>query len=595
MFSLECAALQRHTIPFSRQSVRNHALIVSSDQEELAQKKLWNSARFFATIAEAAYQAQSGDTVYIEGGIYQEAHVTFQNSGTQDGGYIVVCPLPNSGQVILTQDGNEVFGDRIPVFDLNNRAYIKIENLEFSAITDLLACIKMKRASHCVIYNNEFKGIGKSDVSPTYDGNAILLMNNATDCVVSHNLFENCYGDGVCLSEQGTKRNLVCHNTFMGMKGKKRSWSDPKYHYSSAITCSDVSQGYNLIAFNQIAGGLAGIWLDRDGSHNFIVGNTGNGGQRLVFNESRCTSNWIYENKASNMTVAAYSSALYSNTGWSADTRWIGNSANDCKVGFYLHKSMRDTLIANVTKNSSSYCLVFSDSAARHGPHYFAGNEWDSSCGKQSVLYKDEAIFVDDFCSLVNQKPYTLDCDDKTEVTVGRYGMECVSRINVDFDDLVVVPTKDGSYVLRLRLSQPAESQVNILVKVVAGNTLADNHYTITNRQLSFGVGEIEQILPVDIRIQDKEFSKLLVLQITDSEGKLCLGRCYSVVQILAKSEQQATRIDDTASEEGNTIVRTEYFDLNGRKTSLTTCAHSILICKTLMKNGTIKITKIVR
>lgn len=592
MLSLGCAAALRHTIQTSMRTVRNHVSIVASQPEKMSQEMEWKGARFFATIAEAVGQAQAGDTVYIDGGTYEENQITFQSSGTLEDGYIVVCPLPHSGSVILFQGNHKNFNDKIPVFDLNNRCYIKIENLEFSEITDLLTCIKMKKASHCMVTGNVFKGIGKVDVSSTYDGNAILLLNNATDCVVSHNLFEDCYGDGVCLSEQNTKRNLICHNSFKGMKGKKRNWSDAKYSYSSAITCSDVSMGNNLMAFNQIEGGLAGIWLDRNGSHNFVVRNVGDGGQRLVFNESRCVSNWVYENKASHMTVSAYSSALYTDTGWSSDTRWVDNHAQDCKVGFYLHKSKRDTLIANVTQNCSSYCLVFSDSAAMYGPHYFAGNEWDSSLGNQAVLYQDMPISVENFCALVGQKTDVAEVV-KEDVPVGRCSTENRSQVSVDFEPLVVVANPASPCELKLRLSSPATSPMMIQIKAVAGDALDALDYSLASNQLYFEAGETEKTLAIDIRKQTQGLSKLLLLQVSDSEGKLCLGRCYCVIQILKDSAHQPTRIEEPVTEGEAKVVRTEYFDLNGRKTSSNSHSPALLIRKSWMQDGTVKRTKI--
>lgn len=594
MLCLGCAAGLRHTIQTSMKAVGNHVSIVTSHQEDISNEDEWKDARFFESIAEAVCQARAGDTIYIEGGTYEENQITFLSSGSLEDGYIVVCPLPHSGSVILSQGRHENFDDKKPVFDLNNRSYIKIENLEFSEITDLLTCIKMKKASHCLVTGNIFKGIGKVDVSSTYDGNAILLLNNATDCVVSHNLFEDCYGDGVCLSEQNTKRNLICHNTFKGMKGKKRSWSDAKYSYSSAITCSDVSLGHNLMAFNQIEGGLAGIWLDRNGSHNFVVRNVGAGGQRLVFNESRCAFNWVYENKASHMTVSAYSSALYTDTGWSSDTRWVSNQAYDCKVGFYLHKSKRDTLIANVTQNSSSYCLVFSDSAASYGPHYFAGNEWDSSLGNQAVLYKDKTISVEDFCAFVGQKKDIVE-EVKEEVPVGRCSTEYRSQVSVDFEPLVVVANPASSCELKLRLSSPATSPMMIQIKAVAGDALDALDYSLASSQLYFEVGETEKALTINVKNQNKCLSKLLLLQILDSEGKLCLGRCYSVIQILSNPENPSTRLDEPITEAENRVVRTAYFDLNGRKVSTNLRSHSILIRKTWMGNEVVKTAKIVR
>jgi len=576
-------------------AVRKHALIVSSHQSDIAKLEEWRNARLFSTIAEAANQALAGDTLYIEGGTYEEAQVTFRSSGSLDGGYIVVCPFPNSGKVILSQGNSEVFDDKTPVFDLINRAYVKVEGLEFSGIKNLLTCIRLTRASHCIIHNNIFKDIGNSEVSPTYDGNSILLLKNATDCVVSHNQFEDSYGDAVCLTEQRTKRNLVCHNSFRGLKGKKRSWANAKYSYSSAITGSDDSQGHNLIAFNQIEGGKAGIWLDRDGSQNFIVGNTGNGGERLVFNESRCASNWIYENEASNMTVAGYSSALYSGTGWSKDTRWVGNRANNCKVGFYFHKSMRDTLIANIVKECDSYSLVFSDSASSHGSHYLAMNKWGaSSLGDKSILYKDMAVSSDEFYDIFGREDLEFSTGARIEIPTGRYSEKDVSRVWVDFDDLVVVTNGAGSYGLKIRLSHPTPNPMALQLKVVAGDAVPGEDYNLSTTLLSFDVGELEKIVPIEIRNIDEGISKLIVLQVSDYDGKLCSGRCYSVVQDLIPHKQQTSRIVSDIVDD-DYIIRTEYFDLNGRKVAMDSSSHVVLISKSYMKNGGVKIKKIVR
>lgn len=532
----------------------------------------------YGTIQEAANIAIAGDTIFVFGGHYSEMNITFKNSGNATNGYIVCCPQPETGSVVITKTNNVEADNDVAFININNKSYIWITGFQFSDAAYLKACITMTNATQCVVSGNSFIGLGNINVNE-WDGTAMIWMYNASDCVISNNHFEDITGDAIAFVGQGAKRNLLCQNTFKDLKGKKRSWSEDKYKYSSAITGTDTSFGDNLICFNHITGGQDGIWLDRDGSRNIIVRNIGFGGQRLVFNESRCSHNWIQENIACNMTESGYRSALYSTTGWTYDTRWINNIAYNCKVGIYLHKSKHNEIRNNIVYKSSSYNLICTDSTAYFGKNVLKNNLWYSPAVSYSMQYCGKSYTPTQFASkakeengIYNQDPlfnntatpydFTLKegspCigNGDENVDLGAYavykvssaGSEAVTvgnRIEASFENTVTEALRGNDYTITIRLEKPCSTEVTIELSPVAGDIREGIDYELSEKSITFSPGESKKDVVISFIGEETLYSKLLVLKISGEGESSFHGRTYSAFKLLTKAEYEEKQQSD--------------------------------------------------
>lgn len=542
----------------------------------------------YATIAKAAQAARGGDTVYVAGGVYQEMDIKPKYSGSQSAGYVVYKALPGTGRVVLSKrDNGSGDNDRV-VINLESLSYIWIEGFEFTNMQYLSGCISMNQSAHCVVTGNKFENLGNEEVAPYWGGDAMVRLYNTTDCVVSNNYFSNVTGDGVEINGQKTKRNLICNNTFAGLKGKKRSWAEEKYKYSSSITGQDMSYGNNVICFNHITGGQDGIWLDRDGSRNIVVRNMGFGGQRLVFNESRCAYNWIQENVACNMTESGYRSALYDGTNWTFDTRWVNNVAYNCKNGFYMHKSKHNEVRNNIAYGCSEYSLVLTDSAAKYGQNVLRNNLWYAPSKSLTIQYKGREMTPSNFARQAGEtggiygkspmfvstsKPYSFELKEGSPcqmsgdggVSVGAYPVfghslagadsTCVAhRAQPYFADLISEVTRGEEYVIKVCLTNPSSDNVSVNISAVAGDVWENEDFVLSASELTFQPGETVKELTVGFKDKDVEFSQLLVLKLSVGNGQISTARSYTVFKIITDEEYEKQKSADIwlEAEDGN-------------------------------------------
>lgn len=532
----------------------------------------------FLTIQKGAQMAKAGDTVFVAPGTYSEMNIKPTYSGSQAKGHIVFIAQSGSDAVIISKENTTSSDNGNSFFDLSNKNHIWIEGFEFANTTYFFNCIRMNSSQHCVVTRCKFHDLGNEEVNDNWGGTSMVWLYKSSDCVVSHCTFTKIYGDGIELGAQEGVRSLICHNSFSGMKGKKRSWEETgKYKYSSAITGQDMSRGHNIIAFNHIIGGQDGIWLDRDGSTNIIVRNYGEGGERLVFNESRCARNLYQENIAVNMTESGYRSALYEGTNWSFDTRYVNNVALNCKVGFYMHKSRHNEIRNNISYASSSYCLQFTDSAAKYGENYFRNNLWHKSgktiiqfCGKSVTgtqfatqsgetggIYGKSPMFVKttspyDF-TLQEGSP-CIGAGDEGGVDVGAYPVygpaplgrqEMVAAGSVGFDKVYAEAMRGDTYTATLRLPKALNEPLTVRILPIAGDLRQDADFNLSASEVTFQPGETVKNIDVTFMGEETEFSKLLVLKLTadDGETSFCEKNYLCIVLV---SEAAAEKLKNT-------------------------------------------------
>lgn len=526
----------------------------------------------FKTIQQAADIAKAGDTIFIAGGYYSEMNICFKHSGNETDGYIVCCAQPGSGKVVLSQTDNTDADNNVAFMDISNKSHIWIEGIEFSNVTCLKACITMTNASQCVITGNRFIHLGNPEVN-VWGGTAMVRLYNSADCVISHNSFEDITGDAIAFEGQNTKRNLFCNNTFKDLKGKKRNWSEDNYRFSSAITGTDTSFGNNVICFNDIAGGQDGIWLDRDASRNIIVRNIGQGGLRLIFNESRCAHNWFQENIACDMSESGYRSALYEGTGWSSDTRWINNIAFNCKVGLYLHKSKHNEVRNNIICLSSDKNLICTDSTIHYGQNIFRNNLWYAPEVPNSMEYGGKTYTPYIFGTRAKEKggiynkapqfacttsPYDFSLKDTSPCTgtgdenvdIGAYPIYGPSPIGCTpehedadveayFERAVTEVLRNKDYVITIRLNRVSDKETAVCIRPVAGDIREGTDYELKEKNILFRPGERTKEVTISFKGDETAYSKLLVLKIdNEGEGRFD-GRTYTAFKLLTQAEHE--------------------------------------------------------
>ena len=544
----------------------------------------------YGTIAQAAKQASAGDTIFIKGGSYSEMSIKPTNSGSQAKGCIVFCNWPNTGRVVLKKKNNVSSDKSNSIFDISNKSYIWLQGLNFEGMTYVKSCINMANSSNCVVTACKFKNIGTEAVADAWDGSAMIWMNNSKYCTVSNSYFNNIIGDGISYVGSNTKGNLLCGNTFVNLKGKKRGWATDGGKFSSGITGQDNTYGDNLMCFNYFSGGSNGVWLDRDGSTSVLVRNFGNGGSLLIFNESRCSRNWIQENVAINMSDAGFRSASYGGTNPSYDSRYINNVVYNSKFGIYLHKSHHNEVRNNIVYNSSNYNLVMTDSACFHGENYFRNNFWRSTSKTSSIQYKGKAVTPSSFASSVGETGgiYTNTPDFVSTgsspanymlksssqcikagdggIDMGAYPLYSYSDMGCDtlrksdlvqpyFENVITEVKRGQSYSVTIRLMKSVTKAATVKIIPVAGDAKQNTDFTLSSSSVTFQPGETSKTITISFMGVDSEFNKLLLLRLCNSNSvpydakgyaafKLITsqtGHVYSVSQIVAGAKHDVS------------------------------------------------------
>ena len=518
------------------------------------------------TVTKAASKVKAGDVVYIAEGTYSEMDITPANSGSA-AGYIVFCPLNDSAKVVFSSADGMSDDVSKSVFKLTSKSYVCLRGLEFRRITYLKSAIQMGGAKHCVVTDCVVDTMGTSETA-SYGGTASIWMSNATNCTVQNNLFLNIYGDGISLSERASA-NLCCNNTFSGMKGKARTWSTSMF--SSGITVQGVSDelvhGYNLICFNNFVDGQDGIWLDRGASSNAMVRNTGTGGQRLIFNESRCTNNLVQENIAINATQSGFRSALYDDTDFSAETRWVGNVAFGCPYGFYIDKSNGNELVGNIVYRSTTYSLVYSQKAIEGGASTFSNNLWyapslglqflyggkkmkgaafATSSGETDGIYSSDPLFA----SIRAPYDFTLKATSPAKgagydgVDMGAYAVYAHRDVghglaaghcseSMPYFDTVLSEAEQGeTATIRVVLPRAAAEATTLTLTPMAGEAREGVDYTLSSPSITIASGRLYATATISFVRRSDVRSKLILFGLTDAEGNVVGSAPYKAFVI---------------------------------------------------------------
>ncbi len=556
----------------------------------------------YGKISKAASMVSAGDTVFIAGGEYCEMNIKPKTSGTESK-IIVFCPWPGTGEVIITKDSNTLTDEESDIFNLTDLGHIWLQGITFKGMKYLKSCINLKRATHCVVTGCKIIANGHEEIATSSDGVSMITMNNSQYCVVSNCYFEKIYGDAVNLVGQNTKNNLISGNTFVDLKGKKRSWDTGGYKFSSSITGSDTSFGNNVMCFNHITGGQDGIWLDRDGSRNLIIRNFGNGGQRLVFNESRCAANWFQENVAINMQESGYRSALYAGTNWSFDSRYINNVAYKCKNGIYLHKSKHNEVRNNIVYAPTDYCLIMTDSACHYGNNYFRNNFWRSTTKSTCIQYKGKAISpsafarnegetgalssgVPGFVAMKSSPSDYMLKDGSVCIGSGEDGLDMgaypiyafcdmgcdlertVSGIQPYIEELVTEAVRGEEHTITIRLEKAATKEVCIKLIPVAGDMREVVDYELADTVMTFLPGEVKKQTTIRFVGEESEFSKLLLLRLCGVDNTPFEGRSYTAFKLITLVERESLLHSDIYLEAENGTVGSLWQTLTDKKAS---------------------------
>ena len=558
----------------------------------------------YGTIAQAAKVATAGDTVFIAGGTYSEMNIIPKNSGSEAKGHIVFCPLPESGEVIISKDDNVSDDQNSTVFNLADKKYIWVQGLTFKDMAYLMSCLDMTRTTNSVVTGCRFLNLGNNQIAPQWGGNSLIWLYHSQDCIISNCYFKDIYGDGISYCGQDTKRNLICHNSFTGLKGKHRSWDGGNGLFSSSITGQDDSFGDNIMCFNHITGGSHGIWLDRDGSRSILVRNYGNGGQTLIFNESRCAENWIQENVAVNLTDAGYRSASYDGTNWSFDTRYINNVAYKCKFGFYIHKSKHNEMRNNIAYNNTSYNMVFTDSAYYYGGNELHNNFWYTQGKTNSILYRGKASSPSSLATTLKETGgiytgipgFILTTTDPSGfmlketgkcvgtgddgIDMGAYPLYKYADMGCDqtrvtstyqpyIEKLVTEAVRGESYNIKVCLTKAFSETLTVRLVPVAGDAIKDVDYEMVDSILTFAPGETQKEVSINIIGDETDFGKLLLLRLCHNDSYTPFeGRSYAAFKIYTKEYYESLTNSDIYLEAEDGIVGSLWQTLSDTKAS---------------------------
>lgn len=536
----------------------------------------------FRTIVKAASMVAAGDTVLIAAGTYTEQNIVPKASGTERK-RIVFKPLTASDVVIVKHPGTTI-SDNTPVFQLSNRNYIWIEGLQFKDFQYGRACVYISGGTGNVVVNNRFENLGNSEIG-TWDGNSVVALFNSTENVVTNNYFKNIFGDGVNVNSQKSTYNLVSNNAFYDFKGKLRSWGGT-YLYSRAIDVQDMSNGFNLIAFNYGENLSNFIWLDRDGSNNVILRNYGKTGAGTVFNESRCAYNTIQENISVNMS-AGFMSAYYDGTGWTLEARWVNNVAYNNQVGFNIHKSIRDEFRNNIAFNNTSYNLKYTAEALSNAPQVFQNNLWFTQSKTNSVEFKGKGVPVSEFQLGVREKngmttnplftsvvsgaeDFTLQSGSAAKqagdngLDLGAYAQYPKTAFGnianyqpsgtlIYFDRAFVSIAKNSSAQLTLRLSKPHSVPVKVALNCVAGDAVKGVDFSLSTDTVVFEAG-VESKTVTFQTLGEADFDELLALRLSPVGQTVSGPRDLMVIQLKKTPKLRAfAGLNQTVWEEGHT------------------------------------------
>lgn len=511
----------------------------------------------YKTIAQAASAASPGDVILVSAGTYSEKNITPAKSGTENA-MIVFRPKSESDVVIIKHPATSS-SDNTPIFELSNRSYIQIEGFTFKDFTYGKACIYISNGVGNFVINNKFENLGNKEVSE-WDGNQMIGLFNSQRNVVCNNYFNNNFGDGINVNSSKTKENLVCYNTFVGFKGKLRSWGG-SYLYSRAIDIQDMSQGNNVIAFNSSNKGINHVWMDRNGSGNVILRNFGVDGGGLVFNESRCSTNVIQENIAVRMG-SGYMTAYYSGTGDSYKGRYINNVSYQSDYGFKMNKTEKDEVRNNIVFNSKNYNIEFTQTAANAGPYTFSNNLWYTNGKSNSMQYKGSGTSVSNFqngvgekngfsvdpqFTNVNNNDFTL--SDKSPVKgkgdngydLGAYPVYGPSPTGwnssykfadtqVYFESSISSADRNGCIKVGLRLNKSASAPVTVRVEPIAGDAKKNVDFAMKN-MVSFAVGEMTKNVEVCFGGTGK-YDELVAFKLQDASNAGVGARSLHVVRL---------------------------------------------------------------
>lgn len=536
----------------------------------------------FRSICHAAQKALPGDVILIAGGTYSEMNIIPAVSGNQKDGYITFRPLTDADKVVISKSDNNEEDASKHIFNLTGCNYIWIEGIQFADMTYHAACIYMGTSSHCVVTKCHFSHLGQENATNTIGSTAMVYLNNSSYCVIQNNYFHDIYGDGISYTGALSKYLLISRNTFDGLKGKKRSWASDNYKYSSAINgtaAASATNSSNLICLNNISGGQDGIWLDRGCCDNILVRNWGDGAQRLVFLESRCDGNWVQENIALNMKESGFRSALYEDTDWTSNTRWLHNIAYSCAKGFYINKSRHNEIRGNIAYENTSYSLEFTEAAASEGSNVFSNNLWYSSTISKTMLYQGTAITTADFSTIAPEtdgiydnaplfsgiNPDTYDftlqnnspCKEAANggIDIGAYAVYAPTSIGCDetyanreiqigFEELITEVKRGESYTITLRMASPAAERTTCTIVPIAGELRQDIDFTMSSSTVTFEKGEVTKQIGISFIGHDDNYNKLLILQISPNSG--CYdSRCFTAFKLQSQAGKEYEKSQD--------------------------------------------------
>jgi hypothetical protein len=542
----------------------------------------------YKTVTYALKKVVAGDTVCLHGGTYVEASIKPAASGRNGASIVVRCAEGEERATLQCSDtGND---SRHAIFDFSGMSYIKLDGLRFANSPYLRTAVSITGKSHHITVENcAFDSLGNK-ANTSWDANSMIWVYNATDCSFVNNSFDHICGDGISLNSK-TTRCLVAGNSFSYFSGKDRSWS---VSVSRTIDIQDSSDGQHLVAFNRTETAKNAIWLDRDGSHNYIVRNEAYNCGTAVFNESRCEGNTVEENLAYKVVDnPAYMTAHYM-TGWTYNARWINNVAYACKQGFLIDKSVNNELRGNIAYACTGSNVEVTDSAYRTTAPTFCYNLWFSPTLVNSCRYRGTALSPSRFAKSVgdehqlqanpqfvsmtaNGSDFSLKTSSPCRGTgyrgtdMGCYpvyprlpaGRDTLrargNAVEVAFDALCDTLERGASSTLMLRLNKASATAVTARIKAVAGDARLGDDVVVADHVV-FEPGSTQVALNIDTRgIADRD--QMVVLRIDSVQGAQPASRDICLLRLLANDNGQ-NGVDDAVAT--GKVQRMEAYTLNG-------------------------------
>ncbi|MBI4178899.1 right-handed parallel beta-helix repeat-containing protein, partial [bacterium] len=300
----------------------------------------------YLTITYALSQAKSGDTIFIDAGLYSETVVI-------DTDYIALIGKDSNATVIDPPGSSATSG--LNGIYATARTGILIKNL---GVTGAYTGIHFNNVDLSTLTGDSLSACGNSGIilnngsdTNTVTGNTIvsnsargITLNASSNNTISSNTV-NSNGTYGIIPEFSSNGNTISNNTV-------NSNAYGIYVYSSSSN--------NTISGNTANSNTRGIDLDVSTINNTLTNNTANSNSVWGFSLSAGANNNTLTNNTANSN-AQFGFYLYSNS----DGNFLRNNAVDSNLlyGIYLNASSNNVVVQNSLRNNTAY-QIYIDGAS---------------------------------------------------------------------------------------------------------------------------------------------------------------------------------------------------------------------------------------